>query len=208
MAPPSPDLSSRRLPVYQPAPLAVRASLRTNGAVEEEADEDEEDEEEEEEEEMDIDNGIRNVILDPSRPNPQRPVSAPAPSSYDHDLTCTSCGRLLHLPATSPSPSQSHAAANRSSSPAVVSANGPLMSAAFESGIDAVSELMLLKEQVQDVARVCTAVANGDLSQKIEVTVQGAVMVQLKRAINTMVDRLARFAQEVTRVSQEVGTDG
>lgn len=82
------------------------------------------------------------------------------------------------------------------------------MSAAFESGIDAVSELMLLNEQVQDMARVCTAVVNGDLSQKIEVTVQGAVMVQLKHAINTMVDRLARFAQEVTRVSQEVSMDG
>lgn len=160
---------------------------------------------EDEEEEMDIDNaslpGIRNMILDPARPNPQRPVSAPAPASYEHDLTCKSCGRVLHLPTSS------HAS-DRSGSPAVVSSNGPLMSAAFESGIDAVSELMLLKEQVQDVARVCTAVANGDLSQKIEVTVQGAVMVQLKHAINTMVDRLARFAQEVTRVSQEVGTDG
>lgn len=57
-------------------------------------------------------------------------------------------------------------------------------------------------------SRTWPAVANGDLAQKIEVTVQGAVMVQLKHAINTMVDRLARFAQEVTLVSQEVGTDG
>lgn len=89
-----------------------------------------------------------------------------------------------------------------------VRSNGPLMSAAFESGIDAISELMLLNEQVQDVARVCTAVAKGDLPQKIEVTVQGAVMLQLKHAINIMVDGLARFAQEVTRVSQVVGTDG
>lgn len=153
---------------------------------------------------MDIDHNvslpaIRNAIFDPTRPNPQRSISAPAPSSYEHDHTCRSCGRVMHLQSSS---------TNRSGSPAVVSSNGPLMSAAFESGIDAVSELMLLKEQVQDVARVCTAVANGDLSQKIEVTVQGAVMVQLKHAINTMVDRLARFAQEVTRVSQEVGTDG
>jgi len=48
----------------------------------------------------------------------------------------------------------------------------------------------------------------GDLSQKITVTVQGSVMIQLKEVINTMVDRLAQFAAEVTRVSQEVGTEG
>lgn len=96
----------------------------------------------------------------------------------------------------------------RSGSPDIVPPDGPLMAAAFESGIDAVTELSLLKQQVQDVARVCTAVANGDLSQKIEVRVQGQVMIQLKNAINTMVDRLAQFALEVTRVSQEVGTDG
>lgn len=96
----------------------------------------------------------------------------------------------------------------RTDSPAIVPSNNPLAVAAFESGVDAVEELSLLKRQVQDVARVCTAVAEGDLSQKIEVRVQGTVMIQLKSAINSMVDRLAQFAQEVTRVSQEVGTDG
>ncbi|KAG6865414.1 hypothetical protein C0991_002804 [Blastosporella zonata] len=69
-------------------------------------------------------------------------------------------------------------------------------------------ELQLLKDQVQDVARVCNAVARGDLSQKITVPVQGVVMVQLKEVINTMVDKLGQFAKEVTRVSQEVGTEG
>jgi osomolarity two-component system sensor histidine kinase NIK1 len=69
-------------------------------------------------------------------------------------------------------------------------------------------ELQLLKDQVQDVARVCNAVARGDLSQKITVPVQGVVMVQLKDVINTMVDKLGQFAKEVTRVSQEVGTEG
>ncbi|KAG6856000.1 hypothetical protein H0H87_008544 [Tephrocybe sp. NHM501043] len=71
-----------------------------------------------------------------------------------------------------------------------------------------VQELQLLKDQVQDVARVCNAVARGDLSQKITVPVQGVVMVQLKEVINTMVDKLGQFAKEVTRVSQEVGTEG
>lgn len=49
-----------------------------------------------------------------------------------------------------------------------------------------VEELRLLKAQVQDIARVCTAVAKGDLSQKMMVPAQGVVMVQLKDVINTM----------------------
>ncbi|KAG8940973.1 hypothetical protein FRC04_004864, partial [Tulasnella sp. 424] len=80
-------------------------------------------------------------------------------------------------------------------------ADGPVV-------ISATDELQLLKAQVQDVARVCKAVANGDLTQKITVPVQGSVMVQLKEVINTMVERLAEFASEVTRVSDEVGTQG
>ncbi|KAK0448574.1 hypothetical protein EV421DRAFT_1889261 [Armillaria borealis] len=93
-------------------------------------------------------------------------------------------------------------------SPSVVAAGGPLDTAARVSGMSAVEELKLLKDQVQDVARVCNAVANGDLSQKITVDVRGEVMIKLKDAINTMVERLGQFAKEVTRVSQEVGTEG
>lgn len=52
------------------------------------------------------------------------------------------------------------------------------------------------------------AVALGDLSQKITVPVQGLVMIQLKDVINSMVGKLSQFAQEVTRVSQEVGSEG
>lgn len=85
---------------------------------------------------------------------------------------------------------------------------GPLAAAAFESGMSAVEELRLLKAQVQDVAKVCNAVARGDLSQKITVPVQGVVMVQLKEVINGMVEKLGQFAKEVTRVSLEVGTEG
>src|SRR5205823_6182234 len=58
-----------------------------------------------------------------------------------------------------------------------------------------------------NIAQVTTAVANGDLSQKITVDVRGEVL-QLKDTINTMVDQLRSFAAEVTRVAREVGTEG
>ncbi|PKI84485.1 histidine kinase [Malassezia vespertilionis] len=77
-----------------------------------------------------------------------------------------------------------------------------------QSGLSAEEELHLLKAQVQDIARVCKAVALGDLTQHIMVPVQGPVMVELKEIINQMVDRLSNFASEVTRVSLEVGTEG
>ncbi|MDQ6744449.1 MAG: HAMP domain-containing protein [Actinomycetota bacterium] len=64
-----------------------------------------------------------------------------------------------------------------------------------------------LTEQVRNIATVTTAVANGDLSRKITVDVQGEVL-ELKRTINTMVDQLRSFAAEVTRVAREVGTEG
>ncbi len=61
--------------------------------------------------------------------------------------------------------------------------------------------------QVRNIAEVTIAVANGDLSKKITVDVRGEIL-QLKEAINTMVDQLRSFASEVTRVAREVGTDG
>lgn len=80
--------------------------------------------------------------------------------------------------------------------------------ASAESGLSAAEELHLLRAQVRDIARVCKAVALGDLTQHIMVPVQGPVMVELKDIINQMVDRLGNFASEVTRVSLEVGTQG
>lgn len=77
-----------------------------------------------------------------------------------------------------------------------------------ESGMTAEKELELLKAQVQDIARVCKAVATGDLTQKIIVPVEGQAMTELKDIINSMVDRLKTFAVEVERVSLEVGTQG
>ena len=64
-----------------------------------------------------------------------------------------------------------------------------------------------LTNQVRNIADVTTAVANGDLSQKITVEAKGE-MLELKNTINTMVDQLSRFADEVTRVAREVGTEG
>jgi signal transduction histidine kinase/HAMP domain-containing protein/CheY-like chemotaxis protein len=64
-----------------------------------------------------------------------------------------------------------------------------------------------LTSQVRNIAQVTTAVANGNLSRKITVDVQGEIL-ELKDTINTMVDQLNSFASEVTRVAREVGTDG
>jgi HAMP domain-containing protein/CheY-like chemotaxis protein/signal transduction histidine kinase len=64
-----------------------------------------------------------------------------------------------------------------------------------------------LTGQVRNIAEVTNAVASGDLSRKITVDVRGEIL-QLKEAINTMVDQLRSFASEVTRVAREVGTDG
>jgi HAMP domain-containing protein/signal transduction histidine kinase/CheY-like chemotaxis protein len=64
-----------------------------------------------------------------------------------------------------------------------------------------------LTAQVRNIAQVATAVANGNLSRKITVDVQGEIL-ELKNTFNTMVDQLNSFASEVTRVAREVGTDG
>ncbi len=61
--------------------------------------------------------------------------------------------------------------------------------------------------QVRNIAQVATAVAKGDLTQKIEVDARGEIL-ELKTTLNTMVDQLSAFADEVTRVAREVGTQG
>ncbi|AWS48816.1 HAMP domain-containing protein [Streptosporangium sp. 'caverna'] len=64
-----------------------------------------------------------------------------------------------------------------------------------------------LTDQVRNISQVATAVAKGDLSQKITVSARGEIL-ELKNTLNTMVDQLSSFADEVTRVAREVGTDG
>ncbi|MEV0181732.1 HAMP domain-containing protein [Streptomyces sp. NPDC050625] len=73
------------------------------------------------------------------------------------------------------------------------------------SGVNAMADNLTL--QVRSIAHVATAVARGDLTQKIRVDARGEIL-DLKETINTMVDRLSSFAEEVTRVAREVGTDG
>jgi signal transduction histidine kinase/HAMP domain-containing protein/ActR/RegA family two-component response regulator len=64
-----------------------------------------------------------------------------------------------------------------------------------------------LTSQVRNIAEVTTAVAQGDLTKKIDVDARGEIL-ELKTTINTMVDQLSRFAAEVTRVAREVGSEG
>src|SRR3954451_14369047 len=64
-----------------------------------------------------------------------------------------------------------------------------------------------LTNQVRNIAQVTTAVARGDLSQKITVDARGEIL-ELKSTVNTMVDQLSSFADEVTRLAREVGTEG
>ncbi|MFF3322933.1 HAMP domain-containing protein [Streptomyces sp. NPDC002889] len=64
-----------------------------------------------------------------------------------------------------------------------------------------------LTGQVRNIAQVATAVARGDLSQKIDVDARGEIL-ELKNTLNTMVDQLSNFAEQVTRVAREVGTEG
>ncbi|KAJ7440356.1 hypothetical protein B0H11DRAFT_2293007 [Mycena galericulata] len=128
-----------------------------------------------------------------------------AGSHYTTPLaTCPACGhRAYHVNGDAAGGYVGYA-----ESPGVVPTGGALASAASQGGMDALEELRLLKDQVRDVSRVCNAVATGDLTQKITVRVQGDLMVQLKKVINTMVDNLGHFATEVTRVSRDVGTEG
>jgi HAMP domain-containing protein/CheY-like chemotaxis protein len=73
---------------------------------------------------------------------------------------------------------------------------------------DAVNSMAAnLTEQVRNIAKVATAIANGDLQQKIVVDARGEIL-ELKNTINTMVDQLSAFADQVTRVAREVGTEG
>ncbi len=65
---------------------------------------------------------------------------------------------------------------------------------------------------VSEVARVIGAVANGNLSQTMNLEVDGRPMrgeyLRISTVVNTMVDQLGSFASEVTRVAREVGTEG
>lgn len=141
--------------------------------------------------------------LGPSATPPGDIVPPPIPIPTTRLHHCGACGQLI-LSSTV----QDSSTLLDPSAPVNSSTFTDPLSSSESSPLSATEELKLLKAQVQDVARVCNAVARGDLSQKITVPVQGVVMVQLKDVINGMVDKLGQFAKEVTRVSQEVGTEG
>ncbi|MBG0564721.1 HAMP domain-containing protein [Actinoplanes aureus] len=87
-------------------------------------------------------------------------------------------------------------------------ADVPAVSGTWKDLTDSVNAMAgNLTDQVRDIAQVATAVARGDLSQKITVDVRGEIL-ELKDTINTMVDELSSFADEVTRVAREVGSEG
>ncbi len=88
------------------------------------------------------------------------------------------------------------------------SANLQVVSGAWREVTESVNQMASrLTLQVRDISTVTTAVAKGDLSKKITIDVQGE-MLALKDTFNTMVDQLSTFADEVTRVAREVGTEG
>ncbi|KAL1880512.1 hypothetical protein VTK73DRAFT_5712 [Phialemonium thermophilum] len=64
-----------------------------------------------------------------------------------------------------------------------------------------------LTTQVRDIINVTTAVAKGDLTQKVQAECRGEIF-ELKKTINSMVDQLQQFAREVTKIAKEVGTEG
>ncbi|GJJ14452.1 hypothetical protein Clacol_008716 [Clathrus columnatus] len=137
------------------------------------------------------------------------PPSAPTPSIIQTaECICPTCGRFSEHNYSNSNGLGSTLSGLETQNGSLIVSPGTLNPDAYESDMSAVEELRLLKAQVQDVARVCKAVALGDLSQKITVPVQGSVMIQLKDVINGMVDKLSQFAKEVTRVSQEVGSEG
>jgi len=87
-------------------------------------------------------------------------------------------------------------------------ANVPWVSGTWKDLTESVNAMAgNLTWQVRNIAQVATAVAKGDLTQKIDVDAQGEIL-QLKTTLNTMVDQLSSFADEVTRVAREVGTQG
>jgi len=146
-------------------------------------------------------------------PTCTRPLDSTFQSLSSHPLNAS-----LSTPPTQPSgarPINSNPHSNATTSNGASAHNGDSGTASWgvrgsigESGMTAEKELELLKAQVQDIARVCKAVATGDLTQKIIVPVEGQAMTELKDIINSMVDRLKTFAVEVERVSLEVGTQG
>jgi CheY-like chemotaxis protein/methyl-accepting chemotaxis protein len=87
-------------------------------------------------------------------------------------------------------------------------ANVPNVGGTWKTLTDNVNTLAAnLTGQVREISAITTAVSKGDLTQKITIDAKGEVD-DLKTTINSMVDNLNSFSQEVSRVAKEIGTDG
>src|SRR5215475_367167 len=89
----------------------------------------------------------------------------------------------------------------------------PNATGAWAANIDMVNDLISdLTQPTGEMARVIGAVAKGDLSQTMNLKIEGRALrgefLRIGKVVNTMVDQLNSFASEVTRVAREVGTDG
>lgn len=129
-------------------------------------------------------------------------------------VSCPTCGRCWIYPPSSTSTTTT--GTNTTPEKAAVESDptlmgippGPAIPAISDSGLSVEEENIWLRALVVDAARVCGAVSKGDLNQKITAPAKGSAMINLKEIINVMVDKLGQFSDEVTRVSQEVGTEG
>ncbi|EIN06496.1 hypothetical protein PUNSTDRAFT_145080 [Punctularia strigosozonata HHB-11173 SS5] len=139
----------------------------------------------------------------------QPSTAATSPENY---ISCPACGHKMPRAQAQTVAQQMAGDAAQAVSPSsaldLVVPAGPLATATVSGGPEAVAELNVLKSQIQDIAEVCAAVAKGDLKKRITVQVNSATMIHLKDSLNGMVDKLTIFAEEITRVSHEVGTEG
>ena len=128
-------------------------------------------------------------------------ASSPAPGAFNHEAV----GKLIGIqPPTSKSnfPTAGLSLPSLSHNEETYSSTSNIHAVAVENAEEdielpsAEKELRQLKAQIKDFARVCKAVARGDLSQKVEVKVQGADLIELKEDINGMVEKLNTFANE------------
>jgi len=128
-------------------------------------------------------------------------------------VSCPTCGRCWIYP---PSSTSATTGTNTTGEKGAAESDptlmgippGPAIPAISDSGQSVEEENIWLRALVVDAARVCGAVSKGDLNQKITAPAKGSAMINLKEIINVMVDKLGQFSDEVTRVSQEVGTEG
>lgn len=147
--------------------------------------------------------------------SPKPTVTTTTGAGGTFQVSCPTCGRCWIYPPSSTSATtgatptvENVGAAENDSVLMGLLPPGPAIPAISDSGLSIEEENVWLRALVVDAARVCGAVSKGDLNQKITAPAKGSAMTNLKEIINVMVDKLGQFSDEVTRVSQEVGTEG